>query len=75
MTEEEIQALVERYDRDASIAYDLSGQELDALLTEKGELEPIVDAINALSGVSLLQRADDLGCDLMDFFYDTQCRV
>ncbi len=72
MTEEEVKALVERYDRDSTVTYELTSEELDVLLTERGELEPIVDAINVLCNASLEQRASDIGCDVMDFLCDIQ---
>ena len=67
MTDEEIQALVERYECDSSIAYDVSDDELDVLLNALGEMEPIVDAINVRAGASTEQRAADIGCSPEDF--------
>ena len=49
MSEEEIKDLVERYNRDSSITYDLSDDELQTLLSEVGEMEPIIDEIELLS--------------------------
>ena len=62
--------LMERYKADSSYAYECTGEELDILLSEFGELEPIVDAINVLNGASVEQRAADIGCSPEDF--DTQ---
>lgn len=67
MSEEEIKDLVERYNRDSSITYDLSDDELQTLLSEVGEMEPIIDAINVKCGSSVEQRALDIGCDPEDF--------
>ena len=62
--------LVERYKADSGYAYECDADELDILLLELGELEPIVDAINVLNGESVEQRAADIGCSPEDF--DTQ---
>ena len=67
MTDEEVKTLVERYEMDSGITYELSAQELQVLLVEVGEMEPIIDAINVLSGVSIEQRAKDIGCRVDDF--------
>ena len=67
MTEEEVKILVERYNMDSGITYELTGEELLALLQEVGEMEPIIDAINVLNGASVEQRAQDIGCDPSDF--------
>jgi len=67
MTDEDVKALVKRYETDSSIAYELSAQELKVLLAEVGEMEPVIDAINVLSGVSIEQRAKDIGCRVDDF--------
>ena len=72
MTEEEKLALIERYERDSSIAYDVTADELDVLLLALGEMEPIVDAINVRCGASIEQRAADIGCDPEDFAYEIQ---
>ena len=72
MTDEEVKALVERYEMDSGITYELSAQELQVLLTEVGEMEPIIDAINVLNGASIEQRAADIGCDPEDFAYEIQ---
>ena len=67
MTDEEVKTLVARYEMDAGITYDLSAQELQVLLAEVGEMEPVIDAINVLNGASVEQRAADIGCDPEDF--------
>tara|TARA_R110001599_G_scaffold140304_2_gene320307 strand:+ start:100 stop:348 length:249 start_codon:yes stop_codon:yes gene_type:complete len=67
MTEEDVKLLIERYEMDSGIAYDLSPSELQALLQEVGEMEPIIDAINVLNGASDIQRASDIGCSPCDF--------
>ena len=72
MSEEKKRALVERYEMDSSIAYDVTNDELDVLLNELGEMEPIVDAINVRAGASIEQRAADIGCDPEDFAYEIQ---
>tara|TARA_Y100001963_G_scaffold121329_1_gene169806 strand:+ start:519 stop:746 length:228 start_codon:yes stop_codon:yes gene_type:complete len=69
---EEIKALVERYEMDSSIAYEVTADELDVLLNALGEMEPIVDAINVRAGASIEQRAADIGCDPEDFAYEIQ---
>jgi len=67
MTDEEVKTLVERYEMDSSITYELTGEELEALLQAVGEMEPIIDAINVLNGASVEQRAQDIGCHPSDF--------
>ena len=67
MTDEEVKALVKRYEMDSGITYELSAQELQVLLAEVGEMEPIIDAINVLNGASVEQRARDIGCRPEDF--------
>jgi hypothetical protein len=67
MTTAEVNALVERYEMDPGIVYELTAQELQVLLSEVGEMEPVVDAINVLSGASVEQRARDIGCMPEDF--------
>ena len=67
MTDEEVLALVERYEMDSGITYELSAQELQVLLAEVGEMEPVIDAINVLNGASVEQRAADIGCNPEDF--------
>ena len=72
MSDEEKRALIERYEMDSSIAYDVTADELDVLLQALGEMEPIVDAINVRAGASIEQRAADIGCDPEDFAYEIQ---
>ena len=67
MTTAEVNALVERYEMDPGIVYELTAQELQVLLSEVGEMEPVVDAINVLNGASIEQRAQDIGCMPEDF--------
>ena len=55
------------YNQDSSFAYECSDDDLNRLLTLFGEMEPIIDAMNARSGVSLEQRASDIGCQVEDF--------
>ena len=64
--------LVQRYERDSSSVYDMTHEQLQFLLGEVGEMEPIIDAINVLNGASVEQRARDLGCDPEDFAYEIQ---
>ena len=64
--------LVQRYERDSSCVYDMTHEQLNVLLGELGEMEPIIDAINVLNGASVEQRARDIGCDPEDFAYDIQ---
>lgn len=59
--------LVERYNRDSSIAYECTKEELEILLEELGEMEPVIDAINVMNGASVEQRARDIGCSPSDF--------
>ena len=70
MTNKERQALVERYWNDSSITYGLTYDELNVLLEEIGEMETIIDAINAKNGASHEERASDIGCDASDFAYE-----
>ena len=63
--------LRERYNRDSSIVYDLSESDLRTLLCVVGEEEPIIDALNVLSGASIEQRARDIGCHVDDFWYES----
>jgi hypothetical protein len=59
--------LREMYERDPSFAYECDSSDLQMLLAIFGEMEPIVDAINARNGVSIEQRARDIGCSAEDF--------
>jgi len=70
MTNKERQALVERYWNDSSITYSLTHEELNVLLEEVGEMETIIDAINAKNGASHEERAKDIGCHTSDFSYE-----
>ena len=70
MTSKERQVLAERYLNDSSITYELTHEELNVLLEEFGELEPIIDAINAKNGASHEERAKDIGCHSSDFETD-----
>ena len=63
--------LVENYKLDSSMVYGCTAEELQVLVAEMGELEPIIDAINVLSGASIEQRARDIGCSPSDFWYET----
>ena len=67
MTSKERQVLVERYHNDSSITYSLTYEELNVLLEEVGEMETIVDAVNAKNGSSHEERAKDIGCHSSDF--------
>ena len=67
MTNKERQTLVERYWNDSSITYGLTHEELNVLLEEVGEMETIIDAINAKNGASHEVRAKDIGCHSSDF--------
>jgi hypothetical protein len=64
--------IIERYRLDSSTAYDCDEEELQVLIGEFGEMEPIIDAMNVLSGASVEQRARDIGCDPEDFAYEIQ---
>jgi len=66
MNDQEKQELVERYHNDSSITYCLTYEQLNFLLQEIGEMEPIVDAINYKNGASLETRARDIGCSPSD---------
>jgi len=65
--------VVERYKMDNGYAYECGDDELDTLLHEMGELEPIVDAINERAGFSIEQRAAYIGCEKEDFHCDVDC--
>jgi hypothetical protein len=67
MTEVEKMVLVENYNMDASSAYELTSEQLYVLMAQVGEMEPIIDALNVLSGASVEQRARDIGCQPEDF--------
>ena len=67
MTEVEKMVLVENYNMDSSIAYELTSEQLYVLMAQVGEMEPIIDALNVLSGASVEQRARDIGCQPEDF--------
>jgi|TARA_Y100000310_G_scaffold316523_1_gene368364 hypothetical protein len=54
---------------DSSTAYDCNEEELQTLIGEFGEMEPIIDAMNVLSGASDEQRARDLGLSLEEFLW------
>ena len=58
------------YSRDSSFAYECSGDDLERLLSIFGEMEPIIDAMNVLSGASIEQRAQDIGSSPDDFNVD-----
>jgi hypothetical protein len=60
-------SLREQYKRDSSMAYECTEEELQFLIGEFGEMEPIIDAIHVMSGASLETRARDLGCSVTDF--------
>ena len=72
MTEVEKMVLVENYNMDPSSAYELTSEQLYVLMAQVGEMEPIIDALNVLSGASVEQRARDIGCDPEDFAYEIQ---
>ena len=63
--------LAERYRLDSGVVYDLTEEQLQVLLQELGEIEPIIDAINVLAGANYEQRAAAIGCSAEDFWrYD-----
>jgi len=64
--------LTQRYEQDPGVVYEMTGPQLEVLLQELGELEPIIDAINVHNGASIEQRAADIGCDPEDFAYEVQ---
>lgn len=59
--------VIELYKLDSSTAYECNDEELQVLIGEFGEMEPIIDAMNVLAGVSIEQRARDIGCSPQDF--------
>jgi len=59
--------IIERYRMDSSTAYDCDEGQLQVLIGEFGEEEPIIDAMNVLSGASIEQRARDIGVSVEDF--------
>jgi hypothetical protein len=63
----ETYVLVQRYNQDSSITYELSADQLYKLMGVVGEMEPIIDALNVLNGASVEQRAADIGCSPEDF--------
>ncbi len=67
----ETYVLVQRYNQDSSITYELTSDELYKLMAVVGEMEPIIDALNVLSNASVEQRARDIGCSPEDFELDT----
>ena len=71
MTHAEELYLKEMYEQDASFAYACSNDDLERLLSLFGEMEPIIDAMNVRSGASIEQRANDIGCQVEDFWYET----
>ena len=62
--------IIERYKMDSSTAYDCNEEELQTLIGEFGEMEPIIDAMNVLDDATYAQRAKDLGCHPGDFWYE-----
>jgi len=62
-----VERLTAQYWMDTSSPYGLDHDDLQILLRTVGEMEPIIDAINALNGASIEQRAADIGCDPEDF--------
>ena len=71
MTHAEELYLKEMYEQDTSFAYACSNDDLERLLSLFGEMEPIIDAMNVRSGASIEQRANDIGCQVEDFWYET----
>ncbi len=63
----ETYVLCQRYEQDASVAYELTSDQLYKLMHVVGEMEPIIDALNVLSDASIEQRAQDIGCRTEDF--------
>ena len=63
----ETYVLVERYEQDSGITYELTAEQLYKLMAVVGEMEPIIDALNVLGGASVEQRAQDIGCRPEDF--------
>lgn len=62
--------LVELYESDPGVAYDLNQDELQTLMGLVGEEDPVIDAILKNSGASKLERAEQLGCRESDFDYE-----
>ena len=62
--------IVERYKIDNGYAYECGDDELDILLHEMGELDPIVDAINERGGLSIDQLSVNIGCEKEDYHLD-----
>jgi hypothetical protein len=63
----ETYVLVQRYEQDSSVAYELTSDQLYKLMHVVGEMEPIIDALNVLSGATVEHRALDIGCRPEDF--------
>ncbi len=62
--------LLKRYEQDPGSAYSMTGPELRILLSEFGELEPIIDAIGKLEGQSAKARAEMIGVTEKDILAD-----
>jgi hypothetical protein len=62
--------LVERFRRDPSSPYNMTMDELQTLLAEVGEQEPVVDAILRLGGAPDTERAAQLGVSVEDINWD-----
>lgn len=63
----ETYVLVQRYEQDSSVTYELTSDELYKLMSVVGEMEPIIDALNVMNGATNEQRAEDIGCHPDDF--------
>lgn len=61
-----MQLICVRYMADPSAAYDATKDELEVLLAEFGEQDPIVDAIMIADGATDEARAAAIGCDVVD---------
>jgi len=72
----ETYVLVQQYEQDSSVAYELTSDELYKLMAVVGEMEPIIDALNVMNGETNEQRAKDIGCHPDDFkTYDDDDKI
>jgi hypothetical protein len=62
--------MIELYESDPSIAYDLNPDEQQTLLALVGEDEVVIDAILKNSGASKKARAEAIGVQESDFDYE-----
>lgn len=70
MPERDTDELVRLYRTDPGTPYDMTKGELQRLLAEVGEEEPVIDAILKLGGASSAERAEWLGVTTEDIDWD-----